>query len=243
MSGSLRQAWENQADEWAAWARAPDHDAFWHHTLPHLLELIPDPGPLTLDLGCGEGRLARELTARGHRVLGLDASPTLARLAATHPQPTTTVLADLAAIPLPDSVADVAVACMSFHDVDDLRGAAREAARALRPGGRLCLAIVHPINSAGHFVDASPDAPFIIERSYLSEFRYSDSIARDGLPMTFHSMHRPLEAYTRAIEDAGLVIDALREPAWSDPDQASRDAGWHRIPMFCLLRAIRRPAA
>jgi SAM-dependent methyltransferase len=236
VSRPLRQAWEDQADAWAAWARAPDHDAFWHHTLPQLLELVPEPGPLTLDLGSGEGRLARELTARGHRVLGFDSSPTLARLAATHPQPNDTVLADLAALPLRDGAADLAVACMSFQDVDDLRGTAREAARTLRPGGRLCIAIVHPINSAGHFVDSSPDAAFVIG-SYLSEFHHADAIERNGLAMTFHSMHRPLEAYTRALEDAGLVIEALREPAWTEPDPASRATGWHRIPMFCLRRA------
>jgi SAM-dependent methyltransferase len=239
VTGPLRQAWEDEADAWAAWARAPDHDAFWHHTLPHLLELVPEPGRLTLDLGSGEGRFARELTARGHRVVGLDASPTLARLATTHPKPTTTVLADLAALPLPDGTADLAVACMSFQDVDDLHGAAREAARILRPGGRLCIAIVHPINSAGRFVDPSRDAPFVITGSYISEFHYADALERNGLAMTFHSIHRPIEAYSRALEAAGLVIEALREPAWTDPDPASRDTGWHRVPIFCLLRAAR----
>jgi ubiquinone/menaquinone biosynthesis C-methylase UbiE len=32
---------------------------------PHFLELVPPPGELTLDIGCGEGRMARALAAEG----------------------------------------------------------------------------------------------------------------------------------------------------------------------------------
>jgi ubiquinone/menaquinone biosynthesis C-methylase UbiE len=38
---------------------------------------VPAPGRATLDVGCGEGRVTRDLAARGHRVIGIDASPTL----------------------------------------------------------------------------------------------------------------------------------------------------------------------
>ena len=237
MTGSLRQAWDDQADAWAAWARAPGHDVFWYHTLPELLALIPAPGRVTLDLGCGEGRLARELTARGHHMVGVDSSPAMVRLTVTHEQPTRAVVADAARLPVPDGVADLAIACLSFQDVDDLTGTVRDAARALRTDGRLCVAIVHPINSAGHFVDESPDAPFVITGSYLDEFRYADDIERDGLAMTFHAAHRPLETYMRAFENAGLGVEALREPPWDGPPERSQFQGWHRLPMFCLLRA------
>jgi hypothetical protein len=116
---------------------------------------------------------------------------------------------------------------------------ARYATR-LRPGGRLCLAIVHPLNSAGAFADDSPDAPFVIRGSYLDEFRYTDTFERDGYAMTFHSAHRPLETYVRAFEDAGLLLEALREPAFHGPPEKVRSQGWRRIPLFCFLRA-RKP--
>jgi len=241
VTGPLRRAWEDQAAAWAAWARTPGHDTFWHFTLPELLAILPPPGTRTLDLGGGEGRLARELTARGHRVTGFDSSPTLTRLAATHDPPTVAVLADLAQLPVRDAAADLAVACLSLHDVDDLPGAVREAARVLTAGGRLCFVIVHPINSAGRFTGDGPDAPFVVHGSYLDEFPYSDPIERDGLAMTFHSMHRPLEAYARALEDAGLLIETIREPPWADARDRTRDAGWDRIPIFCFVRAVRLP--
>lgn len=239
MTGPLRQAWEDQAAAWAVWARTPGHDTFWHHTLPELLAILPGPGRRTLDLGGGEGRLARELTARGHTVTAFDGSPTLTRLAARHDAPTVTVLADLAQLPVRGATADLAVACLSLQDVDDLAGAVREAARVLVPGGRLCLVIVHPINSAGRFASDAPGSAFVVTGSYLDEFHYSDHAERDGLTMTFHSMHRPLEAYSLALEDAGLLIETIREPAWSNPGPSARYNGWDRLPMFCFVRAVR----
>ena len=87
--GSLRDAWEAEAGNWAAFARAPGHDHyFWRFNLPRFLDLLPPPGQLTVDLGSGEGRVPRLLEARGYRVIGLDASPTLVRLAREEGGPT-----------------------------------------------------------------------------------------------------------------------------------------------------------
>ena len=148
------------------------------------------------------------------------------------------MVADLTALPLRAECADLAVACMSFQDVDDLEDAVREAARVLRPGGRLVMAIVHPINSAGRFAASSPDAPFVISGSYFDSFRYSDHIERAGYTMTFHSAHHSLERYSRALEEAGFLIEALREPQWREGRDATGTEGWDRIPCFCLLRAV-----
>jgi ubiquinone/menaquinone biosynthesis C-methylase UbiE len=152
-STSLRRAWEVQAEAWAAWARTPGHDHFfWRYNLPRFLELVPEPGVLTVDVGCGEGRVGRILMARGHRVVALDSAATLARLAATHADPQTAVVADAAALPLRDAVADLAVAFMSLQDVDDLDLSIHEAGRVLRRGGRLCMAILHPLSTAGDWL-------------------------------------------------------------------------------------------
>lgn len=232
---SLREAWEAHADEWVGWARTPGHDSYWLFHRDRFLELLPRPGRLTVDVGCGEGRLGRDLMGLGHRVLALDASPTLARACAGHPLRQTTVVADAARLPLRPAVADLVVAFMSLHDVDDYRSAVREAARVLRAPGRLCVALVHPINSAGRFEGRRGDvnAPFVIRGSYLESFRYRERAERDDLGMTFHSEHRPLEAYSRALEEAGFLIEAIREV--TEDDSGDR---WHRLPLFLHLRAL-----
>jgi hypothetical protein len=55
---SLRDAWETRAPDWVRWARLPElDDDFWGFHLPEFLRLVPAPGRLTVDVGCGEGRL------------------------------------------------------------------------------------------------------------------------------------------------------------------------------------------
>jgi SAM-dependent methyltransferase len=240
VSGGLREPWEANAERWIAWARTPGHDSYWRFHRDQFLELLPPPGRLAVDLGCGEGRLPRDLKARGYAVVGVEASPTLAR-AAREADPSTEVLcADAAAVPLPDGCADLALAFMSLHDMDDPAAAVREASRLLEPGGRFCVAIVHPLNSAGRFEGDEPDSPFTIRDAYLSRHRYADSAARDGLEMTFESAHRPLEDYVGWLADAGFLVERLREPAM--PDGAfvePRGVRWQRVPLFLHLRAVR----
>src|SRR5262245_61927464 len=237
----LSERWEAEAARWIAWARAPGHDSFWRFHRDQFLLIVPPPGRRTVDIGCGEGRLTRHLKALGHSVIGVDASPSLAA-AAREADPVMDIrLANAAALPLDNASADLAIAFMSLQDVDDMPAAVREAARVLEPGGRFCMAIVHPINSAGRFVSEAADAPFVIKGDYLRAFDYADTIERDGLSITFHSRHRSLESYFLELEAAGLLVETLREP--QVPDHAvksDRGRRWQRLPLFLHLRA-RRP--
>ena len=239
-SADLRSSWEEQAAAFVAWARKPGHDSYWRFHRDLFLELVPPPGSKTLDLGCGEGRLSRDLKALGHEVVGVDGSATLLAAVRDADSGIETHLADAAMLPLADGGFDCVVAFMSLQDVDDLDGALRESARVLAPGGRFCMAIVHPLNSAGEFDGGAADSPFVIAGSYLDESYYADNVVRDGLEITFVSAHRPLQAYTDAVNNAGLLIERLREPLV--PEYAiTRPTGrrWQRLPEFLHVCAFK----
>lgn len=208
---SLAGSWEQHAADWIIWARTSQHDGFWKGTWPALRQLLPaPPAGAVLDLGCGEGRAGRELLKLGYRVIGADRSPTLARAAAASCQAMPVVLADAAALPFADHSTDLVVACMSLMDMDDFPGAVAEIGRVLRPGGTLCMAVVHPSISAQD-EDTMDSASFRFSHPYLQPRRYVDRIERDGLGMTFTSMHRPLSDYTSALFANGMVLSALTE--------------------------------
>jgi SAM-dependent methyltransferase len=223
---------EERAQGWLAWARTPGHDAYWTYR-DAFFALVPAPGAATLEVGCGEGRVARDLVARGHRVTGLDASSTLLGAAAEADPTGDYVVGAAEALPFDDGAFDLVVAYNSLMDVEDMPVAVREAARVLAPGGRLCACITHPMQDAALWDRADDDAPLVISEPYL-ERRWMDvPIERDGLEFTFAGWCYPLEAYMRALEDAGLVVEAIREPA--DP----AGGRWARVPMFLMWRALK----
>lgn len=239
-SANLAKAWEEHAAEFVTWAREPGFDSYWRFHRDQFLELLPPPGRRTLDLGCGEGRLSRDLRALGHQVAAVDLSPTMVAAAKEGDPDLDVRLADAADLPFEDGAFDLVVAFMSLQDMDDPDGAMAEAARVLEPGGRLCLAVVHPLASAGRFDGEEPSSPFVIESSYLERSWYTDRIERDGLTMTFVSERRPIQSYVDALADAGLLVERLRET--DVPDAAvtrPRSARWQRIPLFLHIRALR----
>jgi SAM-dependent methyltransferase len=234
--------WESEARNWIAWARAPAHDAYWEYS-PRFFELVPTAGRATLEIGCGEGRVARDLVGWGHRVTGIDASPTLLEAAREAQEDAEFHVADAAALPFPDASFDLVVAFNSLMDVDDMPGAVREAARVLTPDGRMCACITHPFQDAGRFAAREADAPFVVTGSYFDRRRFDETFERDGLSMRFIGWCYPLEDYARAFEDAGLAIEALREPPQLDDAVAAdpTQARWQRLPTFLFLRLRKVP--
>lgn len=80
-----------------------------------------------------------------------------------------------------------------------------------------------------------------IPGSYLDPAPLRMQARRGGVLLTFHSEHRPLQAYMDALAAAGLLTETIREVAASDRVVASDpDARrWRRIPLFLHLRAIK----
>jgi len=228
-----REHWEREASNWAAWARTPDFDAYWKYS-PHFFDLLPSPGRRTVEVGCGEGRVTRDLVKRGHRVVAVDTSPLLVRLAHDADSHGAYLLSDAAALPFVDQSFDLAVFYNSLMDIDDMEGAVREAARVLRPGGALCACVTHPTADVGQFESQDANAPFTIRDTYLGDRRWFDGeMERDGLRMHFAGWAYSLEGYFGPLERAGFVIQAVREP------RVEGGGRWRRIPNFLMWRAVK----
>jgi SAM-dependent methyltransferase len=232
----LKEFWNGQAEAWGRFARTPGHDAYHEaFNFPAFLELVPPAGRRTLDLGCGEGRVSAELARRGHTVVGIDASPAMVELARERHE---ALVADAAELPFEDGSFDLVIAYMSVMNLDDPEAGIREAARVLERGGRLCTAVVHPIDGAGAFEGDE----FVISGSYFEPEAKLWESNRNGIEVTFYDRALPLERLVRAHEEAGLLIEALREPRPNAEFVRANPVSERRlrVPLFLHLRAVKQ---
>ncbi len=161
-------------------------------------ELLELDGARLADIGCGDGALTRLMTRLGASVTGIEPSENqLARARAAEPAGGEVYLQSVAeALPLPDASLDVVLFFNSLHHIPVAHQAKAlaEAARALKPGGRLC--VIEPLAQGPHFqanriiedetgvrdqaylaLRAALDGPdFEPDRevTYLTEVRYPD---------------------------------------------------------------------
>jgi SAM-dependent methyltransferase len=232
-----RAYWSAVADEWIVWARLPDHDAFWAYRSA-LASFIGQGDGVALDIGCGEGRVSRELKALGYHVTACDAVPAMVAAAAEVCSADDYAVADAAALPFDSGQFDLTVAYNVLMDVDDISAVLREIRRVLRPNGRLVVSLLHPFRNRGRFADATPDAPFVLDGAYYRRERFEGVEKCDGQRIGFAGWwSQPLEAYADSLTSAGLAITALREPQPEPRVGEDRLLQWSRVPLFLWLEA------
>ena len=175
------------------------------------------PAGHALDAACGTGRHAAYLTARGHRVIGVDAVPEmLAAARARHPGIDFRE-GSLAALPVDTASADLAVCALACSHLPDLAPALAELGRVVRPGGRVIVSDFHPANFliGGQALFQAADGGYAFVRSYP---------------------HGPGD-YVPAAIAAGLEVRRCLEPCWGE-DEVPLMAG----PLFALAPETFRAA-
>jgi SAM-dependent methyltransferase len=184
-----------------------------------------------LDAGAAAGEHSAWLAAHGARVVSLDASDAMVRLARTRLGESATVLqADLARpLPLPDASFDVVLSSLTLHYLEDWLTPLREFGRVLRPRGRLVLSMHHP------FVTAELVDDYHALQRIDDEF---GSFAEKAVPVRYY--HRSLERIVADLRAGRFVVRALREPkptAEADVRDPALAARLRTRPWFLIVDA------
>lgn len=110
----------------------------------HLLALagLLDDQWAVADLGCGTGQIAETLAPFVRQVIAVESSRNMLAAARQRLAGLANVelrRGELERLPIDDAALDAAVICLVLHHVAEPAAVLREAARALRPGGRLLI--------------------------------------------------------------------------------------------------------
>lgn len=171
------------------------------------MELLGPGSGRCLEIGCGTGVNAARLRALGWKPVGLDLSAAMLRHAAGR---LPIVRGDAARLPIGSASLDAVVAVMISTDVPDYPAVLREAARVLRPGGRLMHVGVHPCFCGG-FADRTDPAAVVIRPGYLDGHWTTASWTTEGVRNRVGATHLPLPGLLNAVSAAGFVLERASE--------------------------------
>jgi len=229
-----RAHWDTLADEYAisgrrAWATDQISWGIWG--IPESeVGVLPDVGGLdVIELGCGTAYFGAWLARRGGRVVGIDNSPrqleTARALQAEHGIDFPLLLGNAEEVPLPDASFDLAISEYGAAIWADPYRWIPEAARLLRPGGRLiflCNGTLLMLCASDYETDPIADR---LLRDYfgMHRFEWPDS---DGVEfhLGFSDMIRLLRRSGFEIED----LVELRPPAGATTSYPYITAEWAR---------------
>lgn len=217
----LRRTWIANAASWRDAVREQKIASRRAATDAAIVDAITSLAPQTvLDLGCGEGWLARALAARGLRVCGVDASAPLIDAAKELGGGTFHALSyealRTADLPAPF---DLAVANFSIL-TEDVEAMFEALDRLLRPGGALVIQTVHPAFATG----SDPYADGWRTESFAS----IEGHWPEPMPWYF----RTLASWVRLLAAHGYTMAEVREP---------RDAA-HAHPLSIIFIGRLTPA-
>ena len=206
--------WEQHATWWQEGFSEGADPEYEEQMLPLATEHLAGARRV-LDIGCGEGQVARIASKEGAvTVSGVD--PTAAQVIEARKRGGGPAYArsGAKALPFRDGAFDTVVACLVFEHIVDVDEAIAEVGRVLEPGGRFLFFLNHPLlqtPNSGWIDDQMLDPPEQYWRvgPYLDESVMLEEVAKDVfLPY----VHRPLSRYVNALAANGLFVELMLEP-------------------------------
>ncbi len=232
-----RAIWDAKARFWDA-LHGEGGNRFHQRLIePSVLQLLGlRAGERVLDIGCGNGALARKMAELGAQVDAVDFSPKMIALARRRSPGgaigynVVDATDESALLRLGERRYDAITCTMALMDMPSIRPLFRAASQLLREDGCLVFATAHPAFNSNNpiFLHEIADQAGQVQESYAVKLvAYLDMPPVKGsgapgepLPHTYY--HRPLAELLQAAFDAGFALDALLEPAFTqaDADQA-----------------------
>jgi SAM-dependent methyltransferase len=216
---------------------------------------------VVLDVACGNGLVARELSRVASRVIACDVSAEMIARARARSIVDGITNVDYAVVDATDERAlralgggkfDAAVCSMALMDIPEIEPLFRALRVLLTPAGRFVFTLMHPcFNQRGAQMveeldehEGRPAPRFSIKVNEYLDVPVRRGMGARGEPEPHYYFHRTLSRLLGAAFAAGFVLDALEEPAFPPREPSGQAFDWDNYSQIPPVLAGRlRPAA
>ena len=232
------EAYEKLAERYAALIDTKPHNAYYER--PATLSLLPGVrGKRVLDAGCGPGAYTEILLNRGAKVVGIDISPKMLKLARARVGDKAEFHhADMARPMrfLKSKSFDIIVSPLVISYVHDISSLFKEFYRLLKNPGVLVFSDGHPFG----------DYLFFKKRRQANDYFDTELVGcfwrGFGIRVFVPGYRRPLNALINPLIEANFMIDRIVEPLPTEEFKRTDPEAYRRLmrmPAFICVRAVK----
>lgn len=244
----MAKSWDSSENWYTSCVGEKGH--YYHQAvvIPNALRLLEKYTSL-LDLGCGQGVLARHLP-KDVAYCGVDFSKELINAAKRMTKDAQFFVSDVTAeIPVEKRDFDRACFILSLQNMENGAGAISTAARHLKKGGKLLIVMNHPCFRIPRQSDWGIDEKMKLQYRRMNVYMSTQKIPIQTSPSkqqaseTTFSYHHPLSDYFKWLQTEKFVVDTMEEWCSDKKSEGGRakmeDRARKEFPLFMAIRAVK----
>lgn len=243
----MAKTWDSSENWYSSCVGEKGH--YYHQSvvLPGALRLLAMKKGSLLDLGCGQGVLARHLP-KGIEYCGVDSSKALIASAKKMTEGQFHVADATRELPIEKTDFDRATFILSLQNMEDMFGAVKVACHHLKKGGRLLMVLNHPCfripRQSSWGIDESAKLQYRRINSYMSvqKIPLQTNPSKGEKSEVIYSYHHPLSDYMKALGTCSIV--AMEEWCSDKKSEGSKarmeDRARREIPLFLAILAEKK---
>ena len=186
---------------------------------PIVIDFLGDlKGKVVFDAGCGNGYMSRILSKTASRVVGVDFTERLIKLARQCPNPSNLefFVDDLEKLKFPNNTFDVILCNMVLMDVERMSYVIMELSRVLKRDGTLVISTIHPCFENPPYtysiVDSHGELTGRVVRNYFETGLVIDEKQNVVKGQFYQHYHYMLQDYLNTFSRANLFLEKTSEP-------------------------------